>query len=187
MVGTGMETKASAQGDIFIHHPNSNQLIKLKDMCWFLNSIRISRVYQASENQFEIVQKNNTISLEKDDEKNMFYLKGNRIPREQINAYSKDTKVRVDINYAHNIFNHMSEQVVKQTCQEHNINLTGKLQACQGSLFAEAKRKKVMKTTNTRAMTVGEILFIDTSGPYLRSIGGNTYWFKVVDNYSRKN
>ena len=44
-----------------------------------------------------------------------------------------------------------------------------------------------MKMTNTRATTVGERLFIDTSGPYPRSIGGNKYWFKVVDNYLRKN
>ena len=69
---------------------------------------------QASENQFEIVQKNNTISLEKNDEKNMFYLICNRIPREQINTYSKVTKVRMDINHIHDIFNHMSEQVLKQ-------------------------------------------------------------------------
>ena len=56
---------------------------------------------QVSENQFEIVQKNNTISLEK---KNMFYLIGNRIPQEQMNAYSKDTKVRMDINNTHDRF-----------------------------------------------------------------------------------
>ena len=82
---------------------------------------------QASENLFEIAQKSNIISFEKDDEKIMFYLIGNRIPREKINAYSKDTKVRMDINHAHNIFHHMSEQVLKQICKEHNINLTGKL------------------------------------------------------------
>ena len=44
-----------------------------------------------------------------------------------------------------------------------------------------------MKATNTRATTAGEIIFIDTSGPYPRSIGGNEYWFKVVDDYSKKN
>ena len=43
----------------------------------------------------------------------MFYLKGNRIPREQINEYSKDEKVRMDLNHAHDIFNHMSELVLK--------------------------------------------------------------------------
>ena len=57
----------------------------------------------------------------------MFYLIDNRILREQINAYSKDTNVRMDINHAHNIFNRVSEQVLKQTCKEDNMNLTGKL------------------------------------------------------------
>ena len=93
----------------------------------------------------------------------------------------------MDINHAHDIFNHMSEQVLKQTCQEHYINLTGKLQACPGCLYVKANRKNIMKATNTRATIAGERLFIDTSGPYLQSIGGNKYWFKVVDNYSRKN
>ena len=85
---------------------------------------------QASENQFEIVQKNSTISLEKNDEKNMFYLIGNKILKVQINAYSQDTKVRRDINHAQDKFNYMKEQVLKQICKEHNIHLTGKLQAC---------------------------------------------------------
>ena len=44
-----------------------------------------------------------------------------------------------------------------------------------------------MKATNMRAMTAGERLFIDTSGPYPQSIGGNKYWFKDVDDYLRKN
>ena len=136
VVGIGKETKASAQEDVIIHHPNSDQLIKLKDVllvpefkqnimsmpALLMNNFHM----QASENQFEIVQKNNTISLEKDDEKNMLYLKGNRILREQINAYSKDKRVRMDINHAHDIFNHMSEQVLKHTFQEHNINLIKK-------------------------------------------------------------
>ena len=51
--------------------------------------------------------------LEKNDEKNIFYLIGNRIPRKQIYAYSKDMKIRMDINHADNIFNRMSEQVLK--------------------------------------------------------------------------
>ena len=32
VVGTGKETKASARGEVIIHHLNSNQLIKLKDV-----------------------------------------------------------------------------------------------------------------------------------------------------------
>ena len=117
----------------------------------------------------------------------MFYLIGNRIPREQINAYSTDTNIRMEINHAHDIFNHMSEQVLKQTCKEHNTYLTGKLQTCLGCLYAKTKRKKTLKATNTRAFTAGERLFRDTSGSYPLSTGGNKYWLKVVDDYLKKN
>ena len=44
-----------------------------------------------------------------------------------------------------------------------------------------------MKSTKTRATKAGERLFIDTSGPYPWSMRGNKYWFKVVDDYSRRN
>ena len=197
VVGTKKETKAPARGDVIIHHPNSNQLIKLKDVLlvpeFKQNIMSIHALLrnnfhkQASENQFEIVQKNNTISLEKNDEKIMLNLKGNRISREQINTYSKDTRVRMDINHATDIFNQKSDQVLKQTCKEHNITLTGKLQACLGCLYAKAKRGKIMKATNTRANTVGERLFTDTSRLYRWSIRGNKYLFEVMDDYSRKN
>ena len=91
VVGTGKETKALAQGDIIIHHPNCNQLIKLKNVLlvpeFKQNIMSISALVrnnfhiQASENQFEIVQKNSTISLEKNDKKNMFYLIDNDTKR----------------------------------------------------------------------------------------------------------
>ena len=133
VVGSRKETKALAQGDVIIHHPNNDQLIKLKDVLLVTefkqNIMSISALMsnnfhiQASENEFEIVQKNNTISLEKDEEKNMFCGTGNRIPREQINAYSKDKKVRMDINHAHDIFNHMSEQVeTDRQSAQHKFN-----------------------------------------------------------------
>ena len=64
------------------------------------------------------------------------------ILREQINTYSKDAKVRMDINHAQDIFNHMSEQVLTQTCKEHNITLIGKLQTYSGCLYAKAKGKR---------------------------------------------
>ena len=44
-----------------------------------------------------------------------------------------------------------------------------------------------LKSTRTRATKARERLFKDSCGPYPRSIGGSKYWFKVVDDYSRKN
>ena len=42
------------------------------------------------------------------------------------------------------------------------------------------------KISKARATAPGERLFIDTSGSYPRSMGGNTFWLKIVDDYSRK-
>ena len=81
----------------------------------------------------------------------------------------------------------MNKQVQQQTCKERNIRLTGQLKPCPGCLYAKAKQEWILKTYNVRATQARGRLFIDTSGPYPRSIGGNKYWFKVVDNYSRKN
>ena len=93
----------------------------------------------------------------------------------------------MDINYAHDIFNHTSDQVLRQTCKEHKIRLTGRLQQCPGCLNAKAKRKRILKSIRIRATKARERSFIDTSEAYPRSIGGSKYSFKVVDNYSRKN
>ena len=73
-----------------------------------------------------------------------------------ITTYSTDKRDRIDINRAHDILNHMSEQVLKQTCKEYNKTLIGKLQACTGYLNAKAKRKKIMKATNKRATTASK-------------------------------
>ena len=113
----------------------------------------------------------------------MFYLIGKRIQKEQINAYHK--RHTMDITTAHHLINHMREQVLRQTCKERKTKLMSQLKPCQGSLYAKAKRKRIMKTSNVRATKAGERLFIDTSGPYPRSIGESKCWFKVVDNHSR--
>ena len=91
----------------------------------------------------------------------MFYHIGKRIQKEPIKAYHK--RNMMDINQAHDLFNHMSEQVLRQTCIERKIKLTSQLKPCSGCLYAKAARKRIMKTSN---------------------IGGSQYWFKVVDDYS---
>ena len=132
------------------------------------------------------IRKDNTAKKQKkSSDGKMFYLIGKRILKEQKKAYHK--RHAMDINTAHDLFNYMSEQVLRQTCKERKIKLMGQLKPCPGRLFAKAKRKRIIKTSNVRASKTGERLFTDTSGPYPRSIGGSIYWFKVVDNCSRKN
>ena len=86
----------------------------------------------------------------------MFYLIGNMILREQIKAYNKDTKVRMDINHDRDKLNHMNELVLSQTCNEHNIMLTEKLRAHPRYLLAKEKNDKIMKATNISAAVVSD-------------------------------
>lgn len=51
---------------------------------------------------------------------------------------------------------------------------------------AKAKRKAVRKMTETRATKPCAPIFVNTSGPYPRSLNGNKYWFKIKDDYTRK-
>jgi transposase InsO family protein len=51
---------------------------------------------------------------------------------------------------------------------------------------AKAKAKAVKKFTDTKATQPGERLFMDTTGPFEPTCGGNRYDVKIVDQYSRK-
>ena len=93
----------------------------------------------------------------------------------------------MDINIAHDKFGHVNEELLRKTCKEANIKLTGKLKDCLGCLVSKARAKGVSKATNERSKVPGDRLFMDTSGPYSRSLGGNYYWLKIVDDASRKN
>ena len=93
----------------------------------------------------------------------------------------------MDINEAHDIFNHLGPEVLRKTCKNLGIKLTGTFQSCPGCMYAKAKQKKLNKLSKVQATKPGERLFLDTSGPYPQSLGGNTYWLKIVDDFSRKN
>ena len=93
----------------------------------------------------------------------------------------------MDINDAHDSFGHMDETHLREFCKRTRIKLTGKFKTCVGCAESKAKRKPVSKITQTRATEKGERIYVDTSGPYARSLGGHKYWFKIIDDYSRKN
>ena len=123
LVGTGKETKAIVRGDVMICHSKSGKLIKLQDVLLVpnikQNIMSIPKLLtnnfkaQASENKFEIEQQGKTTKMEKPSDGKMFSLIGKRIQKEQINAYHR--RHTMDINIAHDLFNHMSEQVLCQT------------------------------------------------------------------------
>ena len=81
----------------------------------------------------------------------------------------------------------MDEAYVREFCKRASINLIAKMKTCVGCMEAKAKRKPVRKITNTRATKPGERIYVDTSGPLKPDRRGYKYWFKIVDDYSRKN
>ena len=98
----------------------------------------------------------------------------------------KDFITIMDVNDAHDSFGHMDEQHLREFCKRTKIKLTGKFKTCVGCAESKAKRRPVRKVTQTRATEKGERIYVDTSGPYANSLGGHKYWFKIIDDYSRK-
>ena len=199
VVGTGKETKATKKGDLMLVHNITNQRILLKNVLYVpsfeQNIISIPTLMKngfslkARNKNFELVQNRRSLKLKEMDEKGLFYFVGHRIDQNEsvYNNMMKKKQMTMDINLAHDAFNHLSPEVLRKTCKGLNIKLTGNWNPCPGCMYAKAKQKNVKKITDERAKSPGERLFIDTSGPYPRSMGGNIYWMKVVDDYSRKN
>jgi hypothetical protein len=92
----------------------------------------------------------------------------------------------LDINTAHDIYGHVSEQALRDTFKSINTQLTGTLRTCEGCSLAKAKAKKVSKLSTTKSTVAGERIFVDISGPYKKSIVGSDYWVLVVDEHTGK-
>ena len=87
------------------------------------------------------------------------------------------TPKKMDINYAHGIYGHLSAAALRSTLKTINVEATGSLLACEGCALAKAKAKGVPKLTTTMATYAGERIYADISGPY---------WCLFVDQYSGK-
>ena len=90
----------------------------------------------------------------------------------------------MDINESHEVYGHLNIQSLKITARNDNIKLTGNLEVCQGCNLSKEKRKVIKKVTNTKETKPGELIFVNTSGPYTKTSIGSQYWFKTVDDYS---
>ena len=195
IVGTGKETEATKKGELVLVHASTKNKIHLKNVLYVpsfkKNIMSIPTLMKngfsinAELRNFEMVQNKRSINLGKMDEKGMFYFVGKRIDKNeafQINVVKKK-KLTMDVNEAHDMFNHLGPEALRKTCRNLGIKLTGTFQACPGCMYAKAKQKNVSKSSKARATTSGERLFIDTSGPYPRSMGENSYWLKVVGTF----
>jgi hypothetical protein len=109
-----------------------------------------------------------------------------RIVEEDEETAKKERKQYMDINEAHQKFGHATESVVRETLKALEIIPTGKMSVCDGCARAKATQKRTNKTTKVTADKPGERLFMDTSGPYSETVMGSRYWFKFVDDKTRK-
>ncbi|KAI2500189.1 PIF1-like helicase [Fragilaria crotonensis] len=92
----------------------------------------------------------------------------------------------MDINEAHRKFGHATEKVVRSLLKTLGIKPTGEWAVCDGCARAKATQKRTNKITTTEAEERGERLYMDTSGPYNETVAGSRYWFKIVDDKTRK-
>jgi Reverse transcriptase (RNA-dependent DNA polymerase)/Zinc knuckle len=98
----------------------------------------------------------------------------------------KKVEVTMDINEAHRKFAHATENVVRKILQQVGIKAIGKMETCDGCARAKATQKRTKKVTLVKAENPGERLYMDTSGPYSETMSGSKYWFKIVDDKTRK-
>ena len=128
----------------------------------------------------------------------MTYLKARRVtPAHEVHdaeetskrgeeTIEKKRQETMDINEAHRKFGHATEKVVRSLLKSQSIKPTGEWSVCDGCARAKATQKRTNKITATEAEERGERLFMDTSGPYNETVAGSRYWFKIVDDKTRK-
>ena len=103
---------------------------------------------------------------------------------------SKETEIErqdkksMDINVAHRRWGHPGKSRMKELAMIANVTLVGTFEQCDACGVSKVKCNPIAKTTMSPATKVGERLFIDTSGPFPRSLGSNKYVRGIVDDYS---
>ena len=90
----------------------------------------------------------------------------------------------MDINEAHQRLGHVGESILRSTMRSHNIKLTGTLLPCDACMLHKATKKPTRKVTSIVANRPGERMYVDTSGPFPRTLGGSHYCVKFCDQFS---
>jgi transposase InsO family protein len=93
-------------------------------------------------------------------------------------------KLAMDINEAHQRLGHVGESVLRSTMRTHNITLTGTMIPCDACMLYKATQRPTRKITSITAQHPGDRMYVDTSGPFPRTLGGNHYWVKFCDQFS---
>ena len=97
----------------------------------------------------------------------------------------KHGKEVVYINHFHVSLAHTSASVLTVTAKQHEIRLTGELVLCSTCSRTQENRDPTTLHSTRRAMQPLGLAHIDTTGPYLTSLGGSRYVVMFVDSTSR--
>ena len=212
VVGDGAEVKCTKRGDITLLMGGKTLILKgvLYTAKFHQNIISIGVLIRdgydltVSGSTMTIKKGSNQLCLNRETNGVLYYFKGCRATyanmvlmnvettTENQNFLSGEDKAtstkrtKRDINEVHDICGHIGEAALRDTFKSLPIDLTGTMRPCDGCAKAKAKAKSVSKVSSLKALLPGERLFVDTSGPYKRSIIGSTYWILVVDQFSGK-
>ena len=74
---------------------------------------------------------------------------------------------------------------MRLTYDDLGVKLTGTLEVFDRCARSKAKAYAVINKTYPRATNMGEIIFVDTTGPFPEILIGYRYWNFLVDDYNR--
>ena len=207
-VGSNETLKATAIGDLCWEQKHTNKrmifarsdgyprLCSKSDQCGMFNENGNKFVSKKAESELKSTT-GDTMKFEKETD-GMTYLKAQRISpaneafnSEEISKRGKETienknNNTMDINEAHRKLGHATEKVVRGVLKAQGIKPTREWAVCDGCARAKATQKRTNKITTSEAEERPERLYMDTSGPYNKTVAGSRYWFEIVDDKTRK-
>ena len=83
---------------------------------------------------------------------------------------------RININKAHQLLGHVSEEYLRKTAKKEQWTLTSKLDICEDCCLAKARQMNVLQDSTSHYKTAGERLYIDISSVNSVSLGGSRFW-----------
>ena len=206
-VGNNETLKATAIGDLTLEQKDTKKTLKLEKVMvvpgFARNLISVGRLtekgneFVAGKEGSKIFNDSGGIMSFETGTDGMAYLIAQRVAgaKEVYNIeeiknddgmIKKQKRELMNINEAHRKFGHATEKVVRKMLQALKIIPVGKMLVCDGCARAKATQKRTNKVTTVVAEKPGERIYMDTSGPYSETVMGSRYWYKFVDDKTRK-
>ena len=123
----------------------------------------------------------------------MFYMVGNQQKSNKANTHKTKTMTEqvqietMDINRAHRAFRTYKQRFIAQNCKSRKYPTNRRADNMYRLRAGKGKSKIRAQSDSCQChYAEQEQLYLVTSGCYHKLIIGNWYWFKMVDDYSRK-